>query len=210
MKQIAIEAKKREMGKKERNLIRKEGGIPCVVYGKDITSFCISVNERTFEKELHAHGMNALFNLVIDKDQYTAMIAEIQREPLSKKIKHIDFHKVALDTAVTATVPVHLDGDCKGVREGAILEQLMWEIEIEALPLNVPDHIVVDVTNLGLGEELKVAELKAPEGVSFVSPADEVVVIAAKPKKEEEETTETAEATAEPQVIKKGKEEEEK
>lgn len=206
MKQIAIEAKKRETGKKAVNAVRNNGGIPCVVYGKGIEAFNISVNSLAFEKLLHAHGMNALFSLNTEDGSCVAMIAGIQRDPVSRIIKHVDFHKVNLDAAVEVTVPVKLEGDCAGVRAGGILEQLMWEINIETLPMNVPDHIVIDVTNIGLGEELRVAGVKAPEGVTVKSPADDIVVTVLAPKAESEEESEGA---AEPEVIKKGKEDKE-
>lgn len=208
MKQIAIEAKKRETGKRSVNAIRKNGGVPCVVYGKDIESYCVSVDGLAFEKLLNAHGMNALFNLKTEDDSCVAMIADIQRDPVSRIIRHVDFHNVSLDEAVEVTVPVHIEGDSVGVRAGGILEQIMWEIDIEALPMNVPEHIVIDVTNLGLGQEFRVSDVKAGEGITVKSPADEIVVLVAAPKTEEEPSE--TEETAEPEVIKKGKEDSEK
>lgn len=210
MKQVAIEAKKRELGKKNVKKVRNEGGIPCVVYGKNIESFCISINCLDFEKKLNAHGMNALFNLKVNSDSYIAMISEIQRDPVSRNIKHIDFHNISLDATVEVTVPIRLEGDCKGVRSGGILEQVMWELDIETLPANVPEAIEVDISNLALEEEIRVGDIAVPEGIAVLSPADEVVALVFAPKSQEEETESIGdEAAAEPQVIKKGKEEKE-
>lgn len=209
MKQVLLETSLREgKGKKLAKKLRKSGMVPAVIYGKDFEAMSIEIPEKDFSRGLTTHGTNALFNIKIGENSYTAIVHEVQRAPLSKEIFHVDFYKVSLDTKIQTSVPIKLEGESRGVKAGGILEQIMWELQIEVLPLEIPEHIVVDVTSLNIDSEIRVKEISCPENITIVSDPEEVVV-AVKTLRAEEEVAETEEAAAEPEVIKKGKEEEE-
>ena len=144
------------------------------------------------------------------------MIAEIQRDPLGKRILHVDFNKISLDTKVSAEVRVHIQGEPRGVKRGGILEHILWTLEIESLPLSIPEEIVVNVTGLDLEESISIKDLTPPEGVAFLGDPDAIIAIVHAPRtveeiKEgaEEEIVSAEPESSQPQLIKKGKEEEE-
>ena len=137
------------------------------------------------------------------------MIRELQRHPVSRKPLHIDFVRVLMDVKITVRVPIEIVGIATGVKnEGGILDVVTREIEIECLPGNIPAHLAVDVTNLAIGDAIRIAELPPLEGVTIVDNPEKVVAHVAHPTREEEpvaaEAAVGAEAT-EPEVLKKGK-----
>lgn len=210
MKQVVLETKKREsQGKGSAKKIRKTGFVPAVLYGKGTDPVNIEVPEKDFSKGLSKYGMNALFNIKVGADSYTTMISEIQKAPLTKQIFHVDFHKIALDSMITTEVPVRLEGESRGVRAGGVLEHTLWNLEIEVLPLEIPEAIVIDVTSLDLDSEIRVKDLTLPKGVTSLSAPDLVVVAVKSQREESEEADLFAEPSAEPEVIKKGKEDKE-
>jgi large subunit ribosomal protein L25 len=137
------------------------------------------------------------------------MIREMQRDPLSRKPFHVDFLRVLMDVRVRVHVPIEVVGVARGVKtEGGILDLVTREIEIECLPGNIPGHLPVDVTDLGIGDAVRVSGLPVPEGVSVIDNPEKVVVHVAHPTREEEPAAVAAEALAEPtepEVLKKGK-----
>jgi len=206
MKQIILEAKKREThGKSSAKKIRQSGFVPAVLYGKDMAALSLEIPEKDFSKGLSKYGSNALFNIKVGAEAYITMVTEVQRAPLSKKTFHIDFHKISLDTTVSAMIPIRLEGESKGVKAGGTLEQYLWNLEIEVLPLEIPEHIILDVTSLELDGEFRVKDLTAPKGAKIITSEDEVVV-AVKTQREEEAQDLFADTSVEPEVIKKGKE----
>ena len=211
MKQVVIETRKRDgHGKSAAKRARNSGFIPAVVYANNFDALNVEIAEKDFTKGLSTHGVNTLFNIKIGADSHTAMVREVQRAPLTKKIFHVDFHKISLDTKITTTVPVKLEGESKGVKMGGILEHMMWDLEIEVLPLEIPENIIVDIKPLGLDEELRVRDLKVSDNIKILSDPDEVVVAVHTPKGEEDASADilASDTAAEPEVIKKGKEEE--
>ena len=210
MKQVVLETKKREgQGKGSAKKMRKTGFVPGVLYGKGIDPVNIEIPEKDFAKGLSRYGMNTLFNIKMGSESHTTMVSEIQKAPLTKQIFHVDFHKIALDVMVSAEVPIRLEGDSKGVKAGGILEQSLWSLEIEVLPLEIPEAITVDITSLGLDDEIRVNALTLPKGVTALSSPDTVVASVKAQREEAEGEDLFAEATAEPEVIKKGKEDKE-
>ena len=136
------------------------------------------------------------------------MIRELQRDPVSRKPLHIDFVRVLMDAKIRVKVPIEVVGVAKGVKtEGGILDFVTREVEIECLPGNIPAHLPVDVTELAIGDALRIAQLPAPEGVRIVDDPEKVVVHVAHPTREEEPApaAEAAAEPTEPEVLKKGK-----
>jgi large subunit ribosomal protein L25 len=222
MKQITLETTIREKaGKEYCKKLRRDGLVPAVLFGKDAQSLSLQVSEKDFKKAMVVSGRNVIIELKLPaatENSPLAMVSEVQRDPLGLRILHVDFHRISLDTKVTATVPVHLHGEPKGLKRGGILEHLTWTIEIETLPLSIPDHIAVDVSDLDIDDSIAIKDLKLAEGIEILEEPDEIVAIVHAPRvleAAEGETEAVAVAaapvsTTQPEVIKKGKEEKEK
>ncbi len=213
MKTIELTVEKRSTtGKNEARRDRAAGRIPAVVYGAGKPNVPISVNRRALSDVFReGAGENAIFLLKLagsDQSRH-AMIREMQRDPVSRKPVHIDFVRVLMDVKITIKVPVEIVGAAHGVKtEGGILDVVTREIEIECLPGNIPAHLDVDVTDLGIGEAIRVGQIPPVEGVRVVDNPEKVVVHVAHPTREEEPVAVAAEVAAEPaepEVLKKGK-----
>ncbi len=220
MKQVTLEVKTREIiGKEHCKKLRQNALIPAILYGKDTSPVSLTVPEREFKKILSS-GSNVLIELKIDPNggaSHLAMVTEVQKDPLGKIIHHIDFHKVSLDTRVSATVPIHIVGEPIGVKSsGGVLEHMLWEIDIETLPLSIPNNININVTHLDIEDSFTVKDLNLPEIITVLNDPDEVIAIVHAPRAAE--AAEVVEApvvaavpasTSQPEVVKKGKEEKE-
>jgi large subunit ribosomal protein L25 len=212
MKTIELSVEKRSTtGKNEARRDRVAGRIPAVVYGAGKANVPISVNRKSLADVFReGAGENAIFLLKLagsDQSRH-AMIKEMQRDPVSRKPLHIDFVRVLMDVKITLKVPIEVVGIARGVRADAgILDLVTREIEIECLPTNIPAHIAVDVTELGIGDAIRVSELPALEGVRIVDNPEKVVVHVAHPTREEEPVAaaEVGAELVEPEVLKKGK-----
>lgn len=208
---ITLEAEPREVfGKNEARRTRQSGLIPGVVYGGGGPSIPVSVNPRNVVRILQSEaGHNAIFTLQIrGKAPARVMLRDWQVEPLAGRLLHVDMVRVTLDTKLKVKVPIQVTGVAQGVKvQGGIFEFLLREVEIECLPDDIPDHIVVDVTDLMVGKTLRVSDLAANDKIKLLTDANRAVAHVVTIKVEEEKPAEVvAEAApAEPEVIKKGK-----
>jgi large subunit ribosomal protein L25 len=214
MKTIEITVEKRQSrGKNEARRLRQGGKIPAVVYGAGKDTVPITVNVRSLADAFRGGaGENAIFLLKLGDTGETrhAMIREFQRDPVSRRPVHLDFVRVLMDTKIRVRVPVEVVGVARGVKvDAGILDFVTREIEIECLPGNIPEHLPLDVTELGIGDALRISDLKAPEGVEVVDDLEKVIVHVAHPAAEEVVAPVEAEAVAgelaEPEVLRKGK-----
>jgi large subunit ribosomal protein L25 len=214
MKTIEITVEKRpSRGKNEARRTRQAGRIPAVVYGAGKDTVPITVDVRSLADAFRGGaGENAIFLLKLQDTGETrhAMIREFQRDPVSRRPVHLDFVRVLMDTKVRVRVPVEVVGIARGVKiDAGILDFVTREIEIECLPGNIPEHLPLDVTELGIGDALRISDLAAPEGVEVVDDAEKVIVHVAHPAVEEVAAPVEAEAAAaepaEPEVLRKGK-----
>jgi large subunit ribosomal protein L25 len=211
-----LEAHPRESGtKNDARRVRLDGKIPGVVYGAGKDSLSVSVDPRQVLRILHSEsGHNTIFDLTLDgSDRTKAMIVDWQYEPIKGKLLHIDLKRIAMDRALKVSVPIFLKGEAEGVKtQGGILEQITREVEVECLPADIPSHIDADVSHLVFGTVLRVSDLPHSEKVKFLTDANQPVAHVTSVKEEVVATPEAvaAEATAvpaEPEVIKKGKQE---
>lgn len=218
MKTIQIKAaRRRECGTRGANRLRRAGKIPAVLYGRDIKPLLLEVDLTDFEDILHhAASENLLMDLQIEGEPSTvlAITKEIQHHPITGRVIHVDFQRVVETEKVEISVPVETVGEAPGVRAGGILEHVLFQIRVRAKPRELPEVILVDVSRLELGQTLHVRDIVPPPGVEILMDPDVPVVTIARPAVgvEEEEgvpAAEAAEAAEEPQVIKRGKEEEE-
>ncbi|WP_308637020.1 50S ribosomal protein L25 [Paenibacillus silvisoli] len=181
--------------------MRQQGFVPGVVYGSKLSKpIPVSVNEKELSALLRSHP-HALLELDIPgAGKQPVMLTEVQREPLTRSLLHIDFHQVNMNQSIKTQVRLEMVGDSTGVREGGILQPMLHELEIHCLPDQIPDAIEVDVASLGMGDNLLVSDLKLPSGVTTKVDGDHVVVTVLVPQKDltaeeaEEAAVETKEA----------------
>src|SRR5213075_813982 len=194
--------------------VRRSGKIPAVVYGAKKDSVAVTVEPKQISRILHSEsGHNTVFDLKVGSEQTKAMIVDWQYEPIKGTLLHIDLKRIAMDKALRVSVPVELTGVPEGVKtQGGILEQIVREVEIECLPADIPDHIDVDVTALVFGQVLRVSDPPHNDKIKVITDETQPVahitsvkeVVEAAPA---EAGVEAAAAPAEPEVIKKGKQE---
>jgi len=209
-----LEAQSRSAGNKnEARRVRRGGKIPAVVYGAGQDSLPVAVDPRQVTRILNSEtGHNTIFDLTLDGSKTKAMIVDWQYEPIKGKLLHIDVKRIAMDKKLAVMVPVELVGEPAGVKtQGGILEQMLREVEIECLPGDIPSHIDVDVSDLVFGKVLRVVDLPHSDKFKFLTDENQPVAHVTVVKEEVVATPEAVAAEgatpAEPEVIKKGKQE---
>jgi large subunit ribosomal protein L25 len=215
-KDITITAESRDSrGKNEARRLRAKGSMPAVVYGGPAGPEPVSVNPKELHRILNSKtGHNTIFNLGVTGGESTpVMIVDWQYDPIKDSLLHVDLKRIDLNQRITVKVPVVTQGDPKGVKiQGGIHEIVTREIEIECLPNDIPEQFVVNVSELLIGQNIRAGEIPMDGSMKLISPADTVISHVVSLRAEEATTAETgAEAApaAEPEVIKKGKKEEE-
>ncbi len=213
--EAVLEAQKREtFGKNEARRLRAKGLIPGVLYGGQGQGAPIAVNPKALMQILHSEsGVNTLISLKLEGTDARVLVKEFQVDPIEHKLLHADFYRIAMDKMLTVTIPIQLHGEAKGVKQqGGVVDFVHREIEIECLPTDIPEKIDVDVSELLIGQSIRVRDL--PEGAKWkaVSEPDMMIVHVVALKAEEEPAAAeaavvaaTPAAPAEPEVIKKGK-----
>ena len=208
-------------GKNEARRTRKAGKIPAVVYGAFQLPVSVAVNPREIHRVVHgAGGYNTIFNLVIsDGETAPVMVVDQQVDPVTGALLHADFKRIDLGKRLRVSVPVRTEGEAKGIKlQGGLLEIVTHAIEIECLPDEIPEHFTVDVTELMIGQAKRASDVALSGSMKLVSSADTVIAhsvalraeeVAAPAAEAAAVTPEAGETPAEPEVIKKGKKEEE-
>lgn len=216
MEKINLKAKIREeLGKEAVKKLRHQGFIPAVVYkGKDALN--IKVSSKDFLETIHTKaGENVVVNLQVEgaasskKPSPTAIIKEIQYHPVREDILHIDFNEISLTQTLTVKVPIAVKGEAEGIKEGGVLEHVLWEVEVECLPTQIPENISVDVSALKIGDSILVKDLQTPPEVKILSDPETTIISLAAPRVEEEAAVKPEEEVVEPEVIMEKKPEEE-
>jgi len=236
MEQIALDAAKRnETGKTHVRKSRQNGIIPAVLYGKKTETISIAVEKKALEKVLGHGAAHKIVNLKIKSEnspfeEKLCVIHEIQRDTFGTRVLHVDFHHISMEEKLTTKVPVALEGEgeAPGIREGGILDHVLWEIEIRALPLNLPEKLTVNISHLSIHQSIHVKDIPLPQGVEILEDSEEIVAVIHPPRVEEMPVVAAAPtegaapsagtagapattggtAPAQPEVISKGKKEE--
>jgi large subunit ribosomal protein L25 len=196
---IKLEVAPRERtGSREARRLRSRGLIPGVLYGRSHEPQAISIPERDLRRALTGgSGMHTILDVVLDgKDStYASILKDYQHDPLRGKLIHVDLQEVRLDQAITAAVTIILVGaeDAPGVREGGALSQVAREVNVEALPMEVPEHLELDVSAMVMGDNLRIADLAAREGVTFLDDPEIVLATLTMPTRVEEPEEEVVE-----------------
>jgi large subunit ribosomal protein L25 len=210
-----LEAQPRNAGNKnEARRVRRGGKVPAVLYGAGQGTLALAVDPRQVSRILHsATGHNTIFDLALNGGERTkAMIVDWQYEPVKGGLLHIDLMRIAMDQKLKVSVPILLKGEAAGVKQqGGILEQILREVEIECLPGDIPSSIEADVSHLVFGTVLRVSDLSRSEKLRFLTDPNQPVAHITSVKEEEAPAPEAVAAEgavpAEPEVIKKGKQE---
>lgn len=222
MKDLLVEVTPREtFGKNASRRTRRAGKIPGILYGADQGPVPLTVDPIDIERILHSEsGANTLFRLGLTgtEKQRHVMLKDYQVDPVKGELIHADFVRIKMDEVVEISVPIRIVGEAVGVKvDGGILEHVTRSIEISCLPTNIPENIDIDVSNLKIGDSIKVSDLQATDQYTMLSDTGQTLVVCAAPTKEEEpaeaapeegEEVQAAEA-GEPEVAKKGKAESE-
>ena len=215
--QEVVQAQPREdsaRGKNEARRLRVSGRVPAVVYGAKKASLAVSVDPKQITRILNSEsGHNTIFDLELPSEKAKVMIVDWQFEPLKGKLLHIDLKRIAMDQKIQVSVPIHLSGEAAGVKQqGGILDQVLREVEIECLPGDIPSSLDADISELVFGQVLRVADLPHTGSIKFITDENQAVAHITSVKEEvaptpEAVAAEAGAAPAEPEVIKKGKQE---
>jgi len=201
MERKLLATKRDAAGKGAARKARAAGRVPGVVYGHGMEPVAVDVDARELFHILHTDaGSNVLIDLRVGGERHLTLPREIQRDHIRGQFLHVDFLAVRRDEKIAVSVPVELVGESHGVKEGGVIEHHLWEVRAECLPTDVPDRIEADISGLGIGDALRVGDLKVPGDVTILSEAEETIVSVVPPpilRIEEEEAAEEAEAEAE-------------
>ena len=203
---VKIEVQQRERrGSADARRLRRQGLIPGVLYGRGKSPHPFCVNERDLRRALTGPaGLHAILDVVLDgqKSTHASILKDYQQDAITGRLAHIDLQEVRLDQPIQAQVVIELIGEAAGSIEGGVLSQVTREINVEALPLEVPERIEVDVSPMQMGDTLRLADVAVQEGVTFLDDPEETVIatvtvptqiVEPEPEEEEEELEEGVE-----------------
>src|SRR5438046_5563193 len=177
---IKLQVRERERrGSADARRLRKEGSIPCVLSGNGKQPYAICIPERELRRVLTgASGLHATLGVALEgqKTTHAASLTDYQPDPLRGHISHVDLQEVRLDQPIQASVNVQLIGEPEGVKEGGVLSQVQREINVEALPMEIPEHIDLDVSGMAIGDSLRLVDLPEREGVKYLDNPEETVL----------------------------------
>lgn len=196
--QVTLAAEAREgRGKGEARRLRRAGRVPAVAYGTDLQPNPISVDALDLYHALRTEaGLNAIIRLEVDGDDHLTLARELQRHPVRRDILHVDFVAIDRRRKVTVDVPLHLTGEAPGADEGGVVDQVQFQVAIEVLPLEVPDELTLDISDMQIGDVKRLGDIDVPEGVELLADPEATVVSVYVPQAEvpEDEVAEDEEA----------------
>lgn len=201
MQQAKLEVQQRNtFGKQGARDLRKEGGVPAVLYGRAQDTVAIQLDARTFRQFLRTYGENVIINMEVSAgNTETVIIKEIQRHPVDKqRLIHADFIRISLDEPVTSAVPVVLVGSPQGVQEGGVLEFPLRQVTLHCLPMQMPNDITIDVGHLDIGDAVHVSELTLDEEIDILDEPERIIATVSQPRIQlEDEITEAEDGEGE-------------
>lgn len=185
---MELKASVREKFGKAVRSVRDEGSVPAVFYGRGMENKSIAVSRRDFDRAYREAGMNTIITLLVGDEKHAAIIHDVQYDPVRDEIMHVDFYGVRMDEKITVIVPIEFAGESPAVKEKeGILNKNLLEVEVEALPGNLPHEFILDVSGLvDIDQALYVKDLKIPANVEVLLDPDTVIISVTPPAKEEE------------------------
>ena len=210
MEKVVIEASKREVIGKQVRALRREGKLPGVIYGHNFTSQAISMDLREASRSLSSVSSSAIVTIMLDGTEHSVLVREKQRDFIRGTLKHVDFQVVSLTEKLRTKVGINLVGVSPAVKDyNGIVVTNLDELEVESLPQYLPEQIVIDISKLvHIGDGILVSDVVLDPNVQILDHPDEMIVVIQQ-SKTEEEVVESVEGAEEPEVIEKGKKEEE-
>jgi len=198
MREIPITVERRsEVGKGFARRARMAGLIPGVVYGPEIDPISVSVEEREFRAAMKDVTRSSILNLKLNGKETKAVLRDIQRDPVTNRVLHLDFHAISMNRPINVSIPIHFTGTPIGVKvDGGIMQTTMRELEISCLPANIPDDLTIDVAELGIGDSIHVKDIDL-ENVDILVEGRRTIVVISAPTVIKAEATEAEEELAE-------------
>lgn len=209
MEKVILEAKKRtQINKASRSALRKEGRVPAIFYSKHHEPMSVDVSERALHPLVFTSKTHLISLNLEGQEELECIIKDVQFDPVTEKIVHVDLIGLKRGEKIQIEVPVQLVGTPIGIKEGGVLQHTLHKLDVECLPVNIPEHIEINITDLKLGSAIHIADLKF-ENIEILNSPDSIVASVVHPKVEKEETAAAeGEEAKEPEVIAKGKAEE--
>lgn len=166
-------------GKSHRTRLRREGMIPAIMYGRETENTPIQLNGKAFEQFLKRHGASGIVELQIGTDRGAAVIKEVQHDPVSGRVVHLDLQRISMQDRITAPVPISITGDATSVADqGGVIEQQLTELTVTCQADHLPAQVTVDISELQIGHAIHISDLELPEGVETAQSPDTVIVAA--------------------------------
>jgi large subunit ribosomal protein L25 len=207
MDEVRIKAlERKEVGTSQARGLRSNEYIPAVVYGKGFNRL-VKIEEKNLKYlKQHHFSENVIITLEVEKDgkveKIPTLLKDYQIHAVRENILHLDFVKVSMKKRVQVEVPVETTGDAKGVKEGGALEHVLWHVQVECLPMDIPEKIVLDISGLGINQSLHVSDIKIEGNFKILNEPEDVVLAIVPPAKVEEPEQEVSEEAEEPEVLK--------
>lgn len=200
---ITLKANKRDnLSRSVTKQLRSEGFIPAVVYGKNQDPVTVSIDKIDLLKTIRDEGRNAIISLDVENEQkIDVMVQDYQKETIKDDIIHVDFFAVDMSEEMDVAVPVRLDGEATGVKEGGVLQQPLFELQVRAKPADIPEEIPVDVSNLNIGDSISVADIKKTGNYEILDDPETTVAVILAPDTGEVETDKDADQSIEPELV---------
>lgn len=201
MSHVLEAMERKDLKGSELKLLRKNGMVPAVIYGKKVDNVPITVDKALFLQGIKEVGKNGILSIDVSGRQHKVMLRQYEQDPITREITHIDFLAVDETSEVTAEARLVLVGDAIGVKEGGIMQQVIHDISITAPAIEIPEAVEVDVTNLKIGETIAIEQLKNQYSFTINHEDDEVIVSILPPKQEEIIHTGEKQSPAEPDDV---------
>lgn len=189
--------------------IRERGFIPSVIYGQSKEPSTVAVEGVELLKTIRDEGRNAILTLDVEGDSVDVMLHEYQTDPVKGEVTHIDFYVVNLTEEMDVYVTVNLVGEAIGSKDGGIVQQPSYELQVRAMPRDIPEEIEVDISELEIGDSISVSDLPVSDKYEFLDDPDATIVSVLPPEEEEEESTEEVDLSVEPELVGADEEDEE-
>jgi large subunit ribosomal protein L25 len=182
--EFKLEAEKRDgTGKGVARKLRAQVQVPAVLYGHGMAPVSVSVDAKDLGHALHTDaGANVLVDLHVGSDKHLVLAREIQRNHLRGELLHVDFLVIRRDEKITVQIPINVEGESPGVKQGGVVEHHLWEISAESLPGDVPQSVEVDISKLEIGDSFRVGDLATLPGVTILTPEEETILSVVTPQ----------------------------
>jgi large subunit ribosomal protein L25 len=207
MEKVTLTANERkEITKSSRSTLRKNGRVPGIYYSKHSNPIAIDVLERSINPLVYTSKTNLISLKMDEHDELDCIIRDVQFDPVTDRVIHFDLLGLTKGEKLQLEIPVKLKGSAAGIKEGGVLQHFLHKLEIECLPVNIPEHIEVDVSGLQIGDSIHVKDISLPE-IEILNPEESMIVMISHQKVQEEASVaeEGVEVATEPEVISKGK-----